>query len=165
MNLQPSIVDISVKIIAGIKMEMTLSENRTGELWQKFMPLKNTIPHSVGLDLVSMANYPSDFFSAFNPTALFTKIAGVEVSQTNMENMRYECFEIPAGQYAMFLYKGLNTDPSIFQYIFNDWIPKSDYVVAHRPHFEILGKGYKNNDPNSEEEIWIPIERRNKTNI
>ena len=26
------------------------------------------------------------------------------------------------------------------------------------PHFEILGAQYKNNEPDSEEEIWIPIQ-------
>jgi AraC family transcriptional regulator len=26
-----------------------------------------------------------------------------------------------------------------------------------RPHFEVLGEKYKNNDPTSEKEIWIPI--------
>jgi predicted transcriptional regulator YdeE len=29
-----------------------------------------------------------------------------------------------------------------------------------RPHFEVLGKNYKNNDPVSEEEIWIPVRAR-----
>ena len=29
-------------------------------------------------------------------------------------------------------------------------------------HFEVLGKNYKNNDPNSEEEIWIPIMDKDK---
>jgi AraC family transcriptional regulator len=32
-----------------------------------------------------------------------------------------------------------------------------EYELDDRPHFEILGDKYKNNDPNSEEEIWIPI--------
>ena len=33
----------------------------------------------------------------------------------------------------------------------------SKYSIDNRPHFEIIGEKYKNNDPNSEEEIWIPI--------
>ena len=47
---------------------------------------------------------------------------------------------------------------SIFQYIFGTWLPNSTYLLADRPHFEVLGEGYKNNDPTSEEEIWIPIQ-------
>ena len=61
------------------------------------------------------------------------------------------------GLYAVFHYKGLNTDTSIFQYIYGVWLPSSSYVLDNRPHFEVLGEKYKNNDVNSEEEIWIPI--------
>jgi AraC family transcriptional regulator len=43
-------------------------------------------------------------------------------------------------------------------YIFNTWLPQSNYQLAPRPHFEILGEKYKNNHPDSEEEIWIPIQ-------
>jgi AraC family transcriptional regulator len=43
-------------------------------------------------------------------------------------------------------------------YIFNTWLPKSGYQLDRRPHFEILGEKYKNNNPDSEEEIWIPIQ-------
>ena len=31
------------------------------------------------------------------------------------------------------------------------------YTLDDRPHFEILGEKYKNQDPDSEEELWIPI--------
>jgi AraC family transcriptional regulator len=61
------------------------------------------------------------------------------------------------GLYAVFNYKGLNTDNRIFIHIFTEWLPSSGYVLDERPHFEILGEKYKNNDPESEEEIWIPV--------
>lgn len=34
------------------------------------------------------------------------------------------------------------------------------YEIDFRPHFEILGEKYKNNDPGSEEEVWIPVRPR-----
>ncbi|EPE83362.1 GyrI-like small molecule binding domain protein [Leptospira noguchii str. 1993005606] len=40
-------------------------------------------------------------------------------------------------------------------YIFQEWLPNSGYKL--KPHFELLGSKYKNNDPTSEEEVWIPI--------
>ena len=36
----------------------------------------------------------------------------------------------------------------------------SEYEFDNRPQFEILGEKYKNNAPDSEEEIWIPIKKR-----
>ena len=57
----------------------------------------------------------------------------------------------------IFDHKGSSSDHSIFEYIFSKWLPASKYEVDDRPHFEVLGLNYKNNDPESEEEIWIPI--------
>lgn len=68
-----------------------------------------------------------------------------------------ESFVLNDGVYAVFDYKGLNTDSRIFIYIFKKWLPQSDYLLDERPHFEILGERYKNADPGSEEEIWIPV--------
>ncbi|MBL7922291.1 MAG: GyrI-like domain-containing protein [Bacteroidia bacterium] len=68
-----------------------------------------------------------------------------------------ETFLLAGGLYALFDYKGSSGDPSIFQYIFGTWFPSSEYFLDDRPHFELLGDKYKNNDPTSEEEIWVPI--------
>ena len=68
-----------------------------------------------------------------------------------------ESFVLEGGLYAVFDYKGSSTDMSIYQYIFSEWIPNSAYTVDDRPHFEVLGPKYKNNSPDSEEEIWIPV--------
>jgi len=40
---------------------------------------------------------------------------------------------------------------------FGTWLPNSEYALDNRPHCDILGKKYKNDDPSSEEEIWVPI--------
>ncbi|SMP20787.1 GyrI-like small molecule binding domain-containing protein [Muriicola jejuensis] len=69
---------------------------------------------------------------------------------------------IPPGLYALFLYKGPSSDRAVFQYIFNTWLPGSGYELDDRPHYEILGEKYRNNDPESEEEIWIPIREMNQ---
>jgi AraC family transcriptional regulator len=71
-----------------------------------------------------------------------------------------EPFRLEGGLYAVFDFKGSGNDKSIFQYIFGTWLPGSDYNLDNRPHFEVLGEKYKNNDPGSEEEIWIPIKPR-----
>ena len=53
-----------------------------------------------------------------------------------------------------------STFQKTIQYIFLDWLPKSEFQVDHRPHFEKLGDKYNPTDPNSEEEVFIPIVRR-----
>jgi len=72
--------------------------------------------------------------------------------------MKWKGIFLSSGLYAVFHYIGSSTGISIFhQNIFNVWLPSSDYLLDDRPHFEILGEKYKNNDPLSEEDIWIPI--------
>ena len=87
----------------------------------------------------------------------FDKWAVVEVSNFDHIPDGMYSFVLEGGQYAVFDYKGLNTDPSIFIYIFSQWLPTSGYQLDNRPHFEVLGTKYKNGDPDSEEEIWIPV--------
>ncbi|MGZ3847072.1 MAG: GyrI-like domain-containing protein, partial [Flavisolibacter sp.] len=72
-----------------------------------------------------------------------------------------ESFVLNGGLYAVFDYQGLNTDNRIFIYIFRDWLPNSEYELDDRPQFEVLGEKYKNNDPDSQEEIWIPVKLKN----
>ena len=159
--MTPRIINLSPKQLIGQKIEMNLVQNRTAQLWSQFAPRINEIEGKVDDDRYSLQVYDSAYFRAFNPQRSFTKWALVAVHKvTNIPN-DMEAFELKGGLYAVFDYKGSSNDPSIFQYIYSEWLPKSEYQLDHRPHFEVLGANYKNNDPNSEEEIWIPIQLKN----
>lgn len=136
---------------------MSLADKTTGELWKKFVPRRKEISNKLTSDLISMNVYPSSYFPDFKLTDKFEKWATVEVSNFDNVPLGMETFILPDGQYAVFNYNGLSTDNSIFQYILATWLPSSDFKLDDRPHFEILGANYKNNDPTSEEEIWMPI--------
>lgn len=158
----PRIVTIEPKMLIGMHLEMSLSNNRTVELWQKFMPLRKTISNTINSDLISLQDYGSDFdFRNFAPHILFDKWAAVEVSDVHQIPEAMQSYTLRGGLYAVFLYKGdAKSAAPFFDYIFNTWLPSSAYLVDNRPHFELLGAAYKNNDPNSEEEVWIPIRLR-----
>lgn len=156
--MQPRIENTPEKKLIGKRLKMSFAENRTMELWKSFMPVHNEIKNRVNQDLISMQVYNDGFsFSNFDINASFEKWAAAEVSDFDTIPDGMENFTLAEGLYAVFEYKGLNTDTSIFQYIFGTWLPASEYVLDSRPHFEVLGAKYKNNDPESEEEIWIPI--------
>lgn len=120
------------------------------------MPVKNKILNNVNTDMISMQVY-SEAIRLGELNQAFEKWAAVEVSDFENVPEGMESFVLEGGEYAVFDYKGLNTDPQIFIYIFGTWLPNSNYQIADRPHFEVLGEKYKNGDPDSEEEIWIPI--------
>lgn len=155
--MTPRIVISKEKKLIGKQLIMSLSDDKTVELWKDFMPRRKEITNTVNKDLISMVVYNPNHFLNFKPTNQFEKWATVEVSNFNNVPSEMETFTLPTGLYAVFDYKGLNTDSSIYHYIFGEWINTSDYNIDTRPHFDVLGEKYKNNDPSSEEEIWIPI--------
>lgn len=123
------------------------------------MPRRSEIKNNIGTDLYSMQVYKSPaHFENFNPDALFDKWAALEVTDSDIVPEGMEAYQLPGGLYAVFIHKSpASAGGKTFQYIYGTWIPASDYVLDDRPHFEILGEKYKNEDPDSEEEVWIPI--------
>ncbi len=154
----PTIQTLEEKKLIGQQLTMSFANNKTFELWNSFMPRRKDIQNSIGSDLYSMQIYAPLFFENFDPTKEFEKWATIEVTDFNAIPEGMKSFTLPAGLYAVFLYKGDTSKATeTFQYIFGIWLPSSEYSLDNRPHFEILGEKYKHNDPNSEEEIWIPI--------
>ena len=155
--MQPQIKTLAQKKLVGLPLKMSLVNNLTGQLWAQFGPRIKDIQHRVSEDKISLQIYPPNYYEQFSPTTEFEKWALVEVRSFDAIPKGLQSFELQGGLYAVFDYKGSSADTSIFQYIFSEWLPNSNYVVDDRPHFEVLGPKYKNNDPNSEEEIWIPV--------
>jgi AraC family transcriptional regulator len=155
----PKIEIISEKRLIGKRVRMSLLNNKTFELWQSFMSERKAIRNNLTSDLYSIQVYDNDFdFKNFNQTKEFEKWAAFEVEDFSKVPDNMEPFILKSGLYAVFIHKGASsTGPATFRYIFGTWLPISDYSVDTRPHFEILGQKYKNDDPDSEEEIWIPI--------
>jgi AraC family transcriptional regulator len=154
--MQPRIELIAGKKLIGMRIEMSFAENKTMELWRNFMPRRKEILNNVSTKLISMQLYGASF-DASDLHTTFEKWAVVEVTDFNTIPSNMESYFLTGGLYAVFHYKGLDSNTNIFRYIFGRWLPNSGYVIDNRAHFEILGDKYRNNDPNSEEDIWIPI--------
>ncbi len=148
----------AIKIV-GMRQTMNLSENMTAELWGGFMLRCTEIKNRLNDDFISMQIYDAKLnFKHFNERTKFEKWAAVMVSKFADIPKGMSKFTIPAGLYAVFIHKGKAQEfPRTFNYIFNDWMPNSEYSLDKRPHFEILGEKYKNDHPDSQEEVCIPI--------
>jgi uncharacterized glyoxalase superfamily protein PhnB/predicted transcriptional regulator YdeE len=137
---------------------MSFSDNKTGELWKGFMLRRKEIKNHIGTSLYSIQLYAPRFFSNSSPDTEFEKWAAIEVTDFKSVPDQLETFTLERGLYAVFLYHGTENDAAdTFRYILGEWIRDSDYDLDNRPHFEILGGKYKNESPDSEEELWIPI--------
>lgn len=158
--MTPEIRTITEKKLAGMYITMTLAQNRTAELWQRFMPLRGTIANAVSDELISMQVYDAAVAQAgyMTPQSVHQKWAAKEVTGFTQVPEGMETFVLPGGFYAVFTYRGTPQQAApFFRKIFMEWLPASGYMLDDRPHFEVLGPKYKHNDPDSEEEVFIPI--------
>jgi AraC family transcriptional regulator len=160
--MHPRIETLAEKKLVGKRMKMSLSDDKTGELWKSFMQRRKEIKNNLTTGLFSMQVYDKSLnFENFKKDTVFEKWAAVEVSDFNNVPTDMEPFTLTGGLYAVFLHRGaVKTGPATFAHIFGTWLPNSEYSLDTRPHFEILGEKYKNEDPDSEEDIWIPIKRK-----
>lgn len=157
MFKHPALRQIMSKKLIGMYITTSIADNRTGQLWQTFMPRRKEISNALSNHLYSLQVYPADYFESFDAKREFKKWALVEIDTETTVPQGMATFDLPGGLYAVFNYKGTSADTSFFNYIFSEWLPASGYLLDNRPHFEVLGEKYKNNDPESEEEIWIPV--------
>lgn len=154
--MNPKIKTFPTTKFIGKNVTFTYADFRAFELWSSFMPRRKEIQNAIGSDLYNIQINPKNF--DFQPNTPFVKWAAVAVVNFEVIPNGMETLEIPKGLYAVFNYKGDQSNvAAFFRTIYTEWLPNSDYQLDDHPQFEILGEKYKNNDPNSEEEIWIPV--------
>ena len=156
--VQPRQETLTEKKLVGIRTDMSFVQNKTRELWQSFMPRRKQIQNHLSADLYSVEIYPPHFFDHFDPTREFQKWAAIEVADFDKVPVDMNTLVVPTGLYAVFLHKGPASEGTkTYEYIFRTWIPDSSFETDDRPHFALMGEKYKHDDPDSEEEIWIPV--------
>lgn len=157
--MNPTITTFPTKKFIGNNMIFTYSTYRIFELWNSFMKRRNEIKNQKGTDYFNIQINPENF--DFNPNTSFVKWAAVEVLDFKNIPDGMESLEIQEGLYAIFHYVGSNQNAAdFFNKIYTEWLPNSEFEFDNRPQFEILGTKYKNDDATSEEDIYIPIKRK-----
>ncbi|WP_421774791.1 GyrI-like domain-containing protein [Gracilimonas sp.] len=156
---EPRIVTISEIKLVGKRIRTSLAQDQTRELWKSFHPHVHQIENMTGSGLYSVQVFDDDLSSeSFTPETLFEKWAAVEVNDFTNLNNGMENLTLAGGKYAVFIHKGLSSDfQKTSQYIHTKWLPGTFYELDNRPHFEVMKNDYDPNDPEAEEEVWIPI--------
>jgi len=157
MGLNPTIIDSPTRMIVGVSAQMSYSNMPIPQLWKKFKPMVEEIEHKKDELFYAIQVYTNDHFETFDPEKLFEVWAGVAVADFNVLPNPFLCLVIPAGKYAVFTLVGQDIG-GLYSKIIGEWIPNSSYAIANRPHFQVMGDQYKNNQPDSEEEVWFPIQ-------
>lgn len=164
--MEPRIETLDEKKFVGKSVTMSLANNNTRALWQSFMPGLAEVKNRTGHELYSLEIYAPAYFDQFNPAAEFEKWAAVEVADFDAVPSDMKTLIVPSGLYAVFVHRGPASEGAkTYQYIYITWLPSSEYMVDSRPHFAVMGEKYKQNDPDSEEELWIPIRPAKKAEV
>lgn len=161
--MEPKIITLSEKNLVGMRIETSISNFGSPQLWQTFMPRRKEIENRIEGAYYSIQVYPAGFqMKDFTPTTLFDYWAAIEVESEPSPPSRMESFKLPGGAYAVFIHRGpMSTFQQTLGYIHGQWLPNSEFELDERPHFELLGDHYLGpNNPDSEEEVWVPIKSR-----
>lgn len=152
--------ELPATTLVGRSLSVTLMEDRIRELWQYFAANRKHIPHVVGNFSYAVEVYPAlNFFKKINPSRPFTRWAAVEVSKVEKLSHGLRQLDIPAGKYAVFSFQGTHREASeAFRYIYQTWLKEASYQLANRPHFAKMAENYAPDNPQAEEEFWIPIQ-------
>ncbi|MCI9845830.1 GyrI-like domain-containing protein [Flavobacterium pectinovorum] len=152
---------LAEKKLIGKHITMSFLDNKTYRLWSSFMPERKEIQNSIDSNLYSLEVFSIGYFNDFDAKKTFEKWAAIEVSDFNEIPSGMETLIIPDGLYAVFIHKGPAAEAEeSYRFIFTEWLPNSEYNVDDRPHFAVMTENYKKEDPNSEEEIWIPVKNK-----
>lgn len=160
--MEVRIEDLPEKFLIGMRQSMSYANNTTPALWRKFMPRRKEVLQKLKSDLYAIQLYPPHVGPMCGDRdSLFEKWAAIEVTVPAPIPEGMEMIRLPPGRYAVFHHYGpASAFLKTFRFIFNDWLPGSEYLVDDRPHFEVLPENYRPDDPNASEEVWIPIKFR-----
>ena len=158
---EPRIETTTPKHIAGKRLSMTYAADRTSELFRSFMPHRNLIENLTGDEVYAVNVFmPGTTPATITTETVFEKWAAIEVTEPGNLPEGMEHFILPGGMYAIFIHKGpAAAFARTFGFIFGTWLPVSGFQFdANRPRFEKINHGYRPDDPEAEEEIWIHIQ-------
>jgi AraC family transcriptional regulator len=151
--------------MVGLYVETSQAEHTTLELWRRFMPGLKEVPNRTNQNLYSIQQYDTDLNGVlFTPHTRFITWAAVEVNDFEHIPVNMKEFVLSGGRYAVFMHKGsANAFSRTAQYIFEEWLPASNYELDIRPHFQIMGEKYQGPDhPDSVEEVWVPVRQKSE---
>ncbi|MBL7924834.1 MAG: GyrI-like domain-containing protein [Bacteroidia bacterium] len=157
--LEPQLIYLPQTLLVGQRRIMSMADDQTPALWRGFMPRRKEITRRSGTHYYNVKVHTVPL-QDFTPQSLFEKWAAVKVTDFSDVPQGMEPFILPPGEYAVFHHQGgAAAFSSTVSYIFGTWLPRSEYLLDARPHFEILQEHYRPDDPEAEEEVWIPVRK------
>ena len=159
-GLNPEIVTIPPRKIAGLRFSMSIENNPSVNMWADFNKYLSTRPKEMqGRSRYSVYEMKEACMeSTFCEKSEAAAFIGIEIN-SHEEESGLEIKELSGGTYTKFIHKGtVNTLINTYKYIWGVWFPKSGYAISDREDFECYTEKFLGPyDENSEIEIYFPI--------
>lgn len=148
---QPRVINRDRFFVAGLKHRGNNEQGELRQLWQRFAERLDEFRKiaASGNTYGVIDNFDED-------EGVFDYLAGVEVASANDVPEDLEVWELDGQNYAVFN-SSLNDLTDTIDYIYESWMPGSNYQRAPGAEFEFYGEDFDADDPDSRMQIYIPV--------
>lgn len=144
--------------LIGVKKEMSMLDNMTGEIARTFMQGYIAAKGSKPVPSYAVDYYPDNYFQDFDPSRPFEKAIAATADLFTQLLEGFTELSVPAGKYAVFNYKGKPSEAKIFfQELYTQYLPSVGLGLDSHPHLALMDEEYLGEHPESEELIFIPV--------
>lgn len=155
LDKEPELVTLKERKLIGMPLYYDLSlKNDLSDSWSLFMQNMPTIQHIKETEEYYQMQY---WFPDQDTDCTFFFIA-IEVDHIESVPIQFIAKTIPAGEYWRFRHKGRSNQVGYtYQYIYDEWLPNTDYKLSEHFNFEHYGGDFLGpyNDE-SISDIYIP---------
>ena len=150
--------------VVGMQIRTTLAENRIQDLWSEFIKRMSELDEvavpecSLGICTFVDNNQDDDAFE-------YMAVRVVKNDSLIPGGMTFRL--LPEQEVAVFTHQGsLDNLSETYDYIYNEWLPDSDYEIADADEIEWYDSRFNFGQENSQMDIHIPIKsKENSTEV
>jgi len=148
--MEIKIVDLPAFKVVGPAYHGKNENNEIAQMWQQFMPRFGEIENKVKQQIAY------GICDELDADGAFTYVAGFAVTGEPETPDGMVAWDVPAQQYAIFP-TTLQTIHETYAYVFQEWMPGSDYVRATGPDFEYYDEEFDASVAEPKLYIYIPV--------
>lgn len=153
--MEPKIVERGAFQVVGMTQRFTPGKmDGIAALWDRFI-------HRAGevADAVPGVHYGVGVDDRREGEPGFLYTAGTAVASVGRIPIGMNAVTIPAGRYAVFTHRGpVTLLAKTVVAVWHQWLPSSGYKARHAPDFERYDERFKMHSPDSEVDLYVPIE-------
>lgn len=154
--MEPKIIQKPEILLVGMAVYADPPSGEFPNVWHRFMQHHEELPdnhntsESIGLEF---------YLPDMEQTHKWYYMACVEVYNLDNIPIRMVAKRLPASTYAVYTVKGgIKKLGEGFRYVYDSWLPDSNYEIAYPYDFELYQEGrFKGDEQDSEIDIYIPV--------